>query len=585
MKSIRWQITVPFVVLIIVMMAAVAGFSAWKLRQSYLARTESNLAFQSNLIADEIYNQPAAPLSGAELQTKVDRWAILLEARITVVDPKGVVLADSEEDPSRMDNHLNRPEIVESLQAGTGSSIRFSHTLGFDMFYSARAVRSGGEPLGYVRLAVPLQALQADISHLRATLVWLALGVAFVAVFLAFLISNRISKPVRELTQAVRKITPISAEEPASFAKNQSEVALLTQSFNHLSNAIQEKIQRLEEEKGKTEAILQEMSDGVVVVDEDMAIHVMNKAARKMFDVELLAVEGKKLIEVIRLHQPVELLQSAMAADNEQTQVFEINKTRQFIKGTAIPTRTYLPGMYLLLFQDLTVQKQAESLRREFVSNVSHELRNPLSVIKLLSETLLDGAIAQPETAQHFLQQINGEADKINGMVNELLDLSKVESGRLTLDLGPIKLCVPIKNACERLALQAKQKDLDVVVKCGGDQPLIRGDEARIEQILINLIHNAIKFSHQGGQITVSVTQEGPFARYEVRDAGQGIAETDLPHVFERFFKADKSRSSEGVGLGLAVARHLVEAQGGRITAESKLGEGSVFAFTIPLIN
>ena len=360
---------------------------------------------------------------------------------------------------------------------------------------------------------------------------------------------------------------------------------MLTQSFNHLSNAIQEKIQRLEEEKGKTEAILQEMSDGVVVVDEDMAIHVMNKAARKMFDVELLAVEGKKLIEVIRLHQPVELLQSAMAADNEQTQVFEINKTRQFIKGTAIPTRTYLPGMYLLLFQDLTVQKQAESLRREFVSNVSHELRNPLSVIKLLSETILDGAIAQPETAQHFLQQINGEADKINGMVNELLDLSKVESGRLTLDLGPIKPCVPIKNACERLALQAKQKDLDVVVKCGGDLPLIRGDEARIEQILINLIHNAIKFSHQGGQITVSVTQEGPFARYEVRDAGQGIAETDLPHVFERFFKADKSRSSEGVGLGLAVARHLVEAQGGRITAESKLGEGSVFAFTIPLIN
>lgn len=583
-KSLRWRIIFPTVVLLLAVMVAVGVYSTRALRESYLSQTESSLTTQARLLADSL--QPA--LAGAEgspsLAAEAAHWSSLIDARLTIVAPDGVVLADSEDDITRMDNHALRPEIVAAKSAGSGSSIRFSHTLGYDMLYTAVAVRDGDNLLGFVRLARPLDQLDVAISRMQQVWLAVAAGVSLVAVLLAVLISNRITKPLRQLTRESTLLAAGGETSGQAPTFSSDELQSLTQAFNLMSRSIQDKIQRLEVEKGKLNAILQAMSDGVLVVDDQDNVQIINQAACEMFAIEPLGEGSKNLIELTRQHQPAELLRKVKDTGQQQSLAFEILKTRQTVRAIAIPTQVYQPGLYLLVFHDLTEQKRVEALRRDFVSNVSHELRNPVAVIKMLSETLQDGAIADPESAQHFLSQIEKEADTLTAMVNELLDLSKAESGNLKLETRAVRPCQPINNARDRLALQAEKAGVMLRVDCPGDLPAVRADAVRLEQVLMNLVHNAIKFSKPGGEIFIRAKTEDAYMRYEVQDQGGGIAEEDLPHVFERFYKVDKSRTGEGTGLGLAVAKHLVEAQGGHITAVSALGEGSTFSFTIPLI-
>ena len=583
-KSLRWRIIFPTVVLLLAVMVAVGVYSTRALRESYLSQTESSLTTQAHLLADSM--QPA--LAGAEgspsLAAEAAHWSSLIDARLTIVAPDGVVLADSEDDITRMDNHALRPEIVAAKSAGSGSSIRFSHTLGYDMLYTAVAVRDGDNLLGFVRLARPLDQLDVAISRMQQVWLAVAAGVSLVAVLLAVLISNRITKPLRQLTRESTLLAAGGETSGQAPTFSTDELQSLTQAFNLMSRSIQDKIQRLEVEKGKLNAILQAMSDGVLVVDDQDNVQIINQAACEMFAIEPLGEGSKNLIELTRQHQPAELLRKVKDTGQQQSLAFEILKTRQTVRAIAIPTQVYQPGLYLLVFHDLTEQKRVEALRRDFVSNVSHELRNPVAVIKMLSETLQDGAIADPESAQHFLSQIEKEADTLTAMVNELLDLSKAESGNLKLETRAVRPCQPINNARDRLALQAEKAGVMLRVDCPGDLPAVRADAVRLEQVLMNLVHNAIKFSKPGGEIFIRAKTEDAYMRYEVQDQGSGIAEEDLPHVFERFYKVDKSRTGEGTGLGLAVAKHLVEAQGGHITAVSALGEGSTFSFTIPLI-
>lgn len=583
-KTLRWRIIIPTVVLLLAVMTAVGVYSTRALRESYLAQTESSLTTQARLLADSLRPALAGAEGNSNLAAEATHWSSLIDARLTIVAPDGVVLADSEDDIAWMDNHALRPEIVAAKSAGSGSSIRFSHTLGYDMLYTAVAVRDGDNLLGFVRLARPLDQLDVAISRLQQVWLAVAAGVSLAAVLLAVLISNRITKPLRQLTRESTLLAAGGETSGQAPTFSTDELQSLTQAFNLMSRSIQDKIQRLEVEKGKLNAILQAMSDGVLVVDDQDNVQIINQAACEMFAIEPLGEGSKNLIELTRQHQPAELLRKVKDTGQQQSLAFEILKTRQTVRAIAIPTQVYQPGLYLLVFHDLTEQKRVEALRRDFVSNVSHELRNPVAVIKMLSETLQDGAIADPESAQHFLSQIEKEADTLTAMVNELLDLSKAESGNLKLETRAVRPCQPINNARDRLALQAEKAGVMLRVDCPGDLPAVRADAVRLEQVLMNLVHNAIKFSKPGGEIFIRAKTEDAYMRYEVQDQGSGIAEEDLPHVFERFYKVDKSRTGEGTGLGLAVAKHLVEAQGGHITAVSALGEGSTFSFTIPLI-
>jgi two-component system phosphate regulon sensor histidine kinase PhoR len=325
------------------------------------------------------------------------------------------------------------------------------------------------------------------------------------------------------------------------------------------------------------------MTDSVLIVDNDGRVQLINPAAERLFGVDAASALRRSLVELTNAYQAVEMWQRCQATGEGQTASFELGRKKLALEGTATPLGPLLPGSTLLLFQDVTRQRQTDAMRRDFISNVSHELRTPLAALKALTETLQYGALNDPPAAQHFLAQIETEVDALSLMVAELLELSRIESGRVPLALKPTRPIDIVDPACDRLALQVERASLALSLDCPEDLPLVLADAARVEQVVVNLLHNAIKFTPEGGSITVSATVQDQAVRFCVADSGIGVEQTDLPRIFERFYKVDRARATSGTGLGLAIARHLVEAHGGKIWAESEPGRGSAFSFTIPL--
>jgi two-component system phosphate regulon sensor histidine kinase PhoR len=296
-----------------------------------------------------------------------------------------------------------------------------------------------------------------------------------------------------------------------------------------------------------------------------------------------LYTRGHTLAEVLRNHQLVELLQRCKRSGETEAITVEGGKKRTYMEALATPLGPTLPGSILLLLHDLTDLRRLETVRRDFISNISHELRTPLASLKALTETLQESAIDDPPAARRFLQRMETEVDALSLMVSELLELSRIESGRVPLQMKstpPINL---LTMAVERLRLQAERAGLTVEIDCSEkDFPHILADPIRLEQVIVNLLHNAIKFTPSGGKITTRAIHDGNMVIFSVADTGIGIPMKDLGRIFERFYKADRSRSGGGTGLGLAISRHLVEAHGGRIWVESSEGQGSTFFFSIP---
>jgi len=292
----------------------------------------------------------------------------------------------------------------------------------------------------------------------------------------------------------------------------------------------------------------------------------------------------------VRLHQAVELVQAAQESGQIQSAILELPARQLTLQALAIPRRsaadTGASAGVLLLFQNLTRLRRLETVRRDFISNISHELRTPLASLKALTETLQEGALEDPPAARRFLSQIETEVDALSQMVSELLELARIESGRVPLQLAEVDPAALIERAVERLGLQAERSGLQVQVSAEG-LPKILADPARLEQVLVNLLHNAIKFTPSGGQITLKAERDAQnptgFVLFSVQDTGAGIPESDLTRIFERFYKSDRSRASGGTGLGLAIARHLVEGHGGKIWVESAETRGSTFYFTVPI--
>jgi two-component system phosphate regulon sensor histidine kinase PhoR len=581
-RSIRWRILLPYVGLILVTMLALGAYLSSFVRQTYLADLESKLADEARMIGDVIKPVLSSVGSVPNLDSQARHWAAILNARVTIIAPDGVVWGESDEDRSLMDNHSNRQEVIQALESGVGSSSRFSHTLGYSMMYTAVQVMENQKELGFVRVALPLQQVSANITSLQRVLIGITVLVTALAVLLAALIAGRITRPVRELTRSVWQMASTSPTDQPK-PSGEDEVSQLAQAFNVMSVRLTAEFDELKTERGKLDAVLQKMTDGVLIVDDLGVVQLVNSAAEKLFSISKTEVTGKPLIQVIRHHQPVEMLRRCRDTGEVQSFDFEVGSTKSYLQGIATSLAPAIPGSTLLLFQDLTRQRQIEAMRRDFISNVSHELRTPLAALKALTETLQAGALEDLPAARRFLDQMETEVDSLSLMVNELLELSRIESGRVPLNRIPTQPMDIINPAYERLRLQAERAGLTLTVECPDDLPAVLADAARLQQVVVNLLHNAIKFTPTGGQVTVSASQQDQEICITVADTGIGIAGDDLPRIFERFYKADRSRATSGTGLGLAIARHLVEAHGGRIWAESELGKGSAFHFTIPL--
>lgn len=359
----------------------------------------------------------------------------------------------------------------------------------------------------------------------------------------------------------------------------------LSSAINSLLQTFNLQLSTLNSERARLAAVLEQMTDGVLIADANGQIQFVNPAAKKLF--ESPNALGRTVVEVIRHHQLVETWRRCQQTNEIQSESVELPARRQFLQLIAIPDQH--AGGSLLLVQDLTRVRRLETVRRDFISNISHELRTPLASLKALTETLQDGALSDPEAGPRFLGRIVTEVDALTQMAQELLDLSKIESGQVALNLAPLPPKKLLASAADRMRMQAERAGLTLSVECSDDLPNVRADQARLEQVLVNLIHNAVKFTRPGGDVTLlaeAVNSGAPFGdgiRFAVKDTGIGIPLDDVPRVFERFYRVDKSRAGSGTGLGLSIARHIVEAHEGRIWVESEVGRGSTFHFFIPI--
>jgi two-component system phosphate regulon sensor histidine kinase PhoR len=366
------------------------------------------------------------------------------------------------------------------------------------------------------------------------------------------------------------------------FPEEPHELNELSQALQVMAQGVGAQFDALISERAKLSAVLNQMADGVLIVDTDGRVQLLNPAAERLFQIEEKEGLGRSIVEVIRYHQLVDLWREAKNGER-QSMMLEIGAHHLFLQVVAIPLKTSLPGSTMLLFQDLTQLRRLETVRRDFISNVSHELRTPLASLKALAETLQEGALEDPPAARRFIIRMETEIDNLTQLVNELLELSRIESGKAPLSFQRIHPCNLLKPAYERMTLQAERARLELVLDCESDLPLVFADPDRISHVLINLVHNAIKFTPPEGKITLSAYQDEDYIVFYVRDTGVGIPKKDLTRIFERFYKADQARSGGGTGLGLSIARHMIESHGGYIWVESEEDIGSTFYFTLPV--
>ena len=589
LTRIRWRILVPFVALIVITMSAVTVYALDVLRTSYLHSLEANLSSQAMLLADVLVAPLAAPSGpasgaarGADVQPIAERYGALLGVRVTVIAPTGEVLGDSARDPATMDNHRLRPEVQQALSRGRGTSLRFSDTVGYETMYVAVPVRAGDGIRGVVRVALPVDEIHAAVARVRRSILAGSVLATALAAALAYAIAGRIVTPVRRLTDVVERMAAGDLRARL-LPTTRDEVGTLTHSFNAMVDRLRATITSLDSERGRLAAVLEHMVDGVLITDLDGRVRLINPAARRILGLTQEEAQGRSLAQVVRQHEIIALWQQCADQGEEQIDLVQVGPQGASLQAIVTPLGGAEAGACLVILQDLTRVRQLETVRRDFISNISHELRTPLASLKALSETLRDGALEDPPAARRFVDRMDVEVDALTQMVQELLELSRIESGQVPMRLAPQPLADAVVPAVERLRPQAERADVDLAVEGGGETPVVLADAERIQQVVANLVHNAIKFTPPRGSVRVSWTIAGDEATVYVRDTGTGIATDDLPRIFERFFKADRARAGGGTGLGLAIAKHIVEAHGGTIGVESIEGRGSTFRFTLPL--
>ncbi len=340
---------------------------------------------------------------------------------------------------------------------------------------------------------------------------------------------------------------------------------------------------QLSEHEARLQSLLYHLGTGVVLVSAEGEVLLSNPAMQSLFALSAAEAKAVSLPHLVRHYQFVDLWRSAVQLKVPQVLSAEVPQSKRYLRATVYPLGDPLRDLTLLIFEDVTELRRLETIRKDFVSNVSHELRTPLTSIKALTESLHAGALDEPETARRFLGYIETEVDALSELVSELLELARVESQQVPLQRAPSDPCEILQRGAERLRLQAERAEVTLTIECEEAMPLILADSPRLEQVLVNLIHNAVKFTPRDGAITASARRTNGVVEFSVTDTGVGISWENQQRIFERFYKADPARNKSGTGLGLAIAKHLVEAHEGKIGVESQEGKGSRFFFTVPV--
>ena len=509
--------------------------------------------------------------------------------QITIIRPNGTVVADSEDDPSRLQNYARRPEIVAAHQRDTtGTDIRIGPRLGESTMYLAQPVRRQDELLGYIRTAMPLTILQERLLYIWRTVIIAGSGAAVIGLLFSVLFARQVAHPLQRMTDMATQLAGQYAPQPA-FMRSKDEIENLSNAFDRMAHNLRDRMETIIKDRNQLLTVLGGMVEGVIAVDEHDCVTHMNQAAGTILQVNPDMSIGKHVWEVTRVRAVIETLGSTIDdADNITCEVRITQPQELTLKLNASPlrdSRGALVGAVMVL-HDVTDIRRLENIRRDFVANVSHELKTPITTIKGFVETLRDGALEDREHAARFLDIIASNGDRLHAIIEDLLSLSRLEQTEQMAGLVRRETVLRhvIDTAMQDCGAKAASRQVTVTTACDPDLQL-SVNASLIEQAIVNLLDNAINYSKAGSTIHITASRQSNEVTVCVQDEGIGIPQEHLPRIFERFYRVDKARSRErgGTGLGLAIVKHIAQVHGGQVSVASTLGEGSTFTLRLPV--
>ena len=578
-RSLQWRISAAYTALIFLTMGAVSIYLIDFINDRFVDDLDNRLVREATIIGQS----PELLVASPDARVAVEGFASSIDGHVTVVDAAGELVADSLGLPNTNDS-----EIAEAL---LGRVVKTSREVaafdGDDLRYAAVPVEADGEVIGAVRVGVPTSSVTGDVNRVIITVVVSAVLVGALSILLGWYVVRRTTRSVLAVTAGAQQLASgdLDYRVPALGNDESRDLAV---AFNRMARTIRSTVTALNGERSKLTAVLDTMADGVVVADSDGDVTLLNTAAERMLGLSGRDVVGGRLAGVVWDHELMKLVREAIELDEQQDGEVVLAASRRTVSAVATPIIQGGAEGVLLTLHDLTRRRRIDTTRREFVSNVSHELRSPLASVKAMVETLQAGARDDAEKADDFLKRINDEVDRMTALVTELLELSRLESGRVAMDVEPFQLEPVVKSVMDRLQMQADGGGVELACDIPVGLSPVLGEKAKISQVLVNLIDNALRFTPDGGEVRITAKKAGngpdnagELVEVTVADSGPGIPPEHLPHLFERFYKVDRSRREGGTGLGLAIVRHIVQAHGGKVTVNSEVGRGTRFTFTL----
>lgn len=588
MNRLWFRITVSFSLLTLALLVFLWFFVTSVSEDSFKQMTSEHLYENAQLVAQLV---ETSDLEGGseELQERIELFREPVGMRFTIIDTDGEVLADSESAPETMEDHSDRPEVREVIEneQEAGESIRFSETEEIEMMYVASPIyNEEGVLSGIIRTSYPLDSIEDTmVVFWRGLAVSLAI-ILVIAAVAASILARNITRPLSDITAVTKRL---SGKDYSSRVRTEvsGEIGELAGSVNNLAMNLQNQMRALHENEQQLSTILSNMVSGVMLINQEGSILMINSAMEKFLGQHNQHIVGHDYRDfedslglrdgITKVFEENEKIQKEVVAGQVSQKVFDAHFGPYYGNG-------WKQRGVIIVLHDITDIKRLENMRSDFVANVSHELKTPVTSLKGFSETLLSGEVTDEETERSFLKIIHDESERIDRLIRDLLHLSHIENKVTPLNIEEVALVRLVHGITHTLSKMISDKDLEILLPSPGEEVLIEGDKDRLNQILTNLIANAITYTGEGGKIDISIGKTPSDVRISVSDTGIGIPEENIPRVFERFYRVDKARSrnSGGTGLGLAIVKHLVESHRGKIELTSAEGEGTTFTVILP---
>jgi two-component system phosphate regulon sensor histidine kinase PhoR len=585
-RKLLWQLFLPYLAIVVAALVAVALYSSGKMKRSTLEQTASDLENRARLLEQIVRSRSGLSNARAVTDTCIEMGKTT-STRYTVILTSGVVIGDSERDPATMDNHAERPEVREALAGRIGRATRHSDTLDEEMMYVAVPVARDGRVVAVVRASVHVTELATTLAAMHRDLAIAGLVVALLAALVSLLVSGRINRPLQQMKRGAERFASGDLDYRL-VVPDTEETGVLAESMNEMAAQLDARIRLVTSQRNELEAVLSGMIEAVIVVDTEGGILRTNRAAELLFHLDPETARGGSIQEVVLnadLNRFVGRTLDSVVPVEDEILLHRGKETFLQAHGTTLADERGKVMGALVVMNDVTRLKRLERIRSDFVANVSHELKTPITSIRGFVETLRDGALDDRQNAARFLDIIGRQAERLNAIIEDLLSLSRIEqeadTGQIGLEMGRVFMVLRAAAAtCSRKAAE-KGVAIDVEGDAEIEAPM---NAALLEQALVNLVDNAIKYSEPGSRIRVGAGRRNGEVVIEVVDSGCGIATEHLGRLFERFYRVDKARSREngGTGLGLAIVKHIAAAHRGRATVTSTLGKGSTFRIHLP---